>query len=456
VIEEVLVMRKFLLLLPLVLAGCGSDGNGGTADWQTVEHPPELADLSLSPDTAMYMAGDGSVSIAADFAFADAGLDIESMYVEMSDGTSFVVDFAEAIDTETGTRSEVFDVSTAVTGTNTIEIWLQDGKGATSNHMTARFNVVAIADGSDWTARLTGLPFVLNDVVWDGEFFVAVGDSGTILTSADGIDWVERDSGTDANLHAAASAGSELVVAGSGATVLLSTDHGASWTTKHSGSRVYLPAVAITDAKIVAGGMDELTGDAVIIWSADHGDSWSAAASIPQSGHFVTDLVHANGLFVAGTDVFDWRSDARVLVSTDGNIWQDVVLRDEVAASYALLHDGSRFIAAGSPSTVFVSADGYYWTELPTPTLDVDYLGIAWSGTSLVMHGGITWWHWWGNAPPPYRPVGISSTDGGATWDIFDIDGYYQSRGMAWGDGRFVSVGQSTPVSREGAIYTTP
>ena len=48
------------------------------------------------------------------------------------------------------------------------------------------------------------------------------------------------------------------------------------------------------------------------------------------------------------------------------------------------------------------------------------------------------------------------STDGGATWQVFDIDGYYESHGIAWGVGRFVSVGSTSAVSGEGAIYTLP
>ncbi len=100
--------------------------------------------------------------------------------------------------------------------------------------------------------------------------------------------------------------------------------------------------------------------------------------------------------------------------------------------------------------------DAYNWTELQTPVHEVDYLSAAWNGSKLVVAGGITWWYWWGGITPSFeRPVGISSTDGGQTWEIFNIDGYYQSRGMAWGDGRFVSVGQTTPVSGEGAIYTS-
>jgi len=308
----------------------------------------------------------------------------------------------------------------------------------------------------EWTARWTGLPFILNDVTWDGENFIVVGDSGVILTSADGTDWAQRESGTDVDLHAIASDGLDIVAVGDLTTVLLSTDHGESWSIKHSGDRVYLPAVAINAWQIVAGGMDQHTGNAFVIRSGDRGETWTVVESLPQSGHFVTDLVYANGLFVAATDVFSSESDARVLVSVDGEDWQPVILRDDVAASYAILHDGNRFIAAGSHSTVFTSADGYLWTESQTPIQDVDYLSAAWNGSKLSVAGGIAWWYWWVGTPPFERPVGISSIDGGATWAIFDIDGYYQSRGMASGNGHFVSVGQSTPISGEGAIYTSP
>lgn len=74
------------------------------------------------------------------------------------------------------------------------------------------------------------------------------------------------------------------------------------------------------------------------------------------------------------------------------------------------------------------------------------YPGAASNGLKLMLAGGCGWY---GCSPAEIEfPAGISSTDGGASWDIFDIDGDYESQGLAWGNGRFVSVG-------DGAIYTT-
>ena len=51
-------------------------------------------------------------------------------------------------------------------------------------------------------------------------------------------------------------------------------------------------------------------------------------------------------------------------------------------------------------------------------------------------------------------PVGLSTTIGGLSWEVFNIDGDYQSLGLAWGNGRFVSVGQEPRFPSQGAIYT--
>jgi len=453
-------MRKLLVLLPLILAGCGSDGaNFGTTPRpaELEEHAPQIADLDLSPGYATFMDGEGIIGVTAQFGFTDIGLDIATVHIEVSDGNSFTFPFPNTVVAESGTHTEQFEMSTAAVGSYTVEIWLVDKRGASSNREMVDFDVVAAAKIDEWTNRLAGLPFALNDVTWDGDRFIVVGDGGLIMTSPDGVDWAERASGTDVDLAAIAHQGKIVVAVGRGTTVLISTDHGESWSVKHSKDDVSLRAVAINESQIVAGGMDMHTGDAFMMRSLDGGDNWAVIEPLPQRDHFVTDLVYANGLFIAATDVFSWLSDGRVLVSLDGENWQSIVIRDEVAASYTILHDGERFIAAGSEGTAFASVDGFYWTELETPDEmeKITFMGAAWSGSRLVIHGGIAWRYWWVGIPP-YQKAGISSTDGGATWEIFDIDGYYESHGMAWGNGRFVSVGQTSPLTVEGAIYTSP
>lgn len=68
-------------------------------------------------------------------------------------------------------------------------------------------------------------------------------------------------------------------------------------------------------------------------------------------------------------------------------------------------------------------------------------------GSKLVLAGGYWCADFYGCRPEIEFPAGISSTDGGLSWDIFDIDGDDESHGLASGNGCFVSVG-------DGVIYT--
>ncbi|NIW09241.1 MAG: hypothetical protein GWN33_01000, partial [Gammaproteobacteria bacterium] len=202
-------MRKSLFFIAFLLVGCGGNGGDtfavpGTGPLST-QHVPVISQLALSPNTVTYMEGDGKVVVRANIGFTDTGLDIQTLWVQLPDGTS--IEFNESIDTATGTLAEEFTMSTEVVGVFTVEFWLVDKAGDSSKHLSADFNVVAIDQTEEWTNRLGGLPYVLNDVVWDGDIFVSVGHNGVILTSADGIVWTERESFTDVHLNAVAAYG---------------------------------------------------------------------------------------------------------------------------------------------------------------------------------------------------------------------------------------------------------
>ncbi len=449
-------MRKYLIYIALLLVGCGGNGDDEFAvpgaQWAQVQHVPEITALALFPNTADYMEGVGNVVVTAEITFRDAGLDIQTLWVRMPDGAS--ISFVESQATETGTFTEDFVMSTEKIGAFTVEFWLADKAGDSSVHRTADFSVIGDVQSSDWMSRLIGLPYVLNDVTWDGAVFIAVGDGGAVLTSSDGIDWLTRDSGTDANLNGIAAYGSDIFAVGD-EIVLLSTNHGANWVTKDTLYAVNLHAVVVNSSQVVVGGFSYGLAAALIRISEDRGETWQAVDSWPAHAYFFTDLIYRDGLFVAVTDSSISSNGARVKVSNDGKSWNEIVVRDDTAGLYAIVHDGDQFIVAGGEGTVFTSFDGFNWTERHAPVEDVDYLSAAWNGSKLVLAGGISWWYWWGGTVPPFeRPVGIASVDGGENWEIFNIDGHFESRGIAWGNGRFVSVGQSTPISGEGAIYT--
>src|SRR4051812_40908922 len=82
---------------------------------------------------------------------------------------------------------------------------------------------------SNWTGRASGTSKTLNAVTWTGSQLVAVGDSGTILTSQDGIQWMARKFPTAQDLISVIWAGNQLVASGLFGAILTSPD-GINWT----------------------------------------------------------------------------------------------------------------------------------------------------------------------------------------------------------------------------------
>jgi photosystem II stability/assembly factor-like uncharacterized protein len=70
----------------------------------------------------------------------------------------------------------------------------------------------------------------LRGIVFGNGTFVAVGNSGTVLTSPDGINWMQRASGTSRNLAAVAFGASSLnfTAVGDYGTIIFSDDKGAA------------------------------------------------------------------------------------------------------------------------------------------------------------------------------------------------------------------------------------
>src|SRR5207248_235678 len=107
--------------------------------------------------------------------------------------------------------------------------------------------ILLSTDGITWTpAASSGTTQRMNNVVYAGGKFVAVGEGGTILTSTDANVWTPRVSGTTNWLHGLAYNADigAFVATGQGGVIVYSTD-GLSWTKLPvAGLTVELEAVA--------------------------------------------------------------------------------------------------------------------------------------------------------------------------------------------------------------------
>jgi hypothetical protein len=420
-----------------VVDRAGKSSNHLSVDFSVNEHAPEITSVALFPDNAQYMEGDGSIIVTAEIGFSDAGRDIETLWVRMPDGTT--ADFDLNIAEETGSFTKDFTMSTKSVGKLAVEFWLVDRVLEKSSLRFANFTFVFDSQRSDWTSRLS-VPHPLNDVVWDEQVFIAVGQGGVILTSADGVDWDAQESGIGTDLYAVAADGGDIYAVGGG-TVLMSTDHGKTWSSKAAPNEGGLTEVAVNGSKVVATGLGPFPSPKVII-SEDRGDTWQINDFVA----WATDLIYQNEMFVATTH-------SSVLISSDGKLWNETLVHewDTSGWLWVTIHDGDQFFVGGDQGTIYSSADGFNWERHPTPTADVDYMSAAWDGSQLLFAGAVGHGDW---PDGFYQPSGLSSTDGGVTWEIFDIEPNYQSNSMAWGNGRFVSVGWA-PATDGGAIFTT-
>lgn len=285
--------------------------------------------------------------------------------------------------------------------------------------------VIAAPDGVVWTERSGGAREHLQGVTYGDRRFVAVGEKGRILTSAAGEAWDSVASGVTAALRGAAYGNGLYVAVGDGGTVLTSPD-GTGWTRAAAPTQANLYAVTYGERRFVAVG-----ADSAVLTSSD-GASWTAVAGLPQAD--LKAVAFGGGQFVA--------VGSALLNSRDGQTWSQVPegRGDLVGVTYGL----GRFLTVGAEGAFGISLDGQEWfweqmipgPEARRPLITSVGYGNGWF-VALGQH------HYlapnsqnWQSAPAAF----FSGT--GELWgpERLPPTGYL-SRGLAYGNGRYVAVG---------------
>jgi hypothetical protein len=90
--------------------------------------------------------------------------------------------------------------------------------------------IITSTDATHWTRRSAATSsYSLNDVIYTNNYFIAVGSVGTILYSLDGFQWSPLPTASAASLYAVTYANGTYVAVGQGGTVVFSTN-ATSWT----------------------------------------------------------------------------------------------------------------------------------------------------------------------------------------------------------------------------------
>lgn len=218
---------------------------------------------------------------------------------------------------------------------------------------------------------------IINHILYSPSqsLWMAVGNSGTILTSSNGVSWSTQTSGTTNNLNYIARSESQnlWMVVGAGGTILTSSDNGGTWSSQTSGTATQLYCVARSDDQDIwyAG---SASSTQTLLKSTGNGASWSATA----------------------LGAYRWMTN--IAYSSSPSLW--------MATNEYRLGDAS---TTGQPPNIYYSFDGSSWSTTygystgGTSGNNINYVyyytGLAVGNQTWVMSGAYD------------RSAAISSTD---------------------------------------------
>src|SRR2546425_860007 len=238
--------------------------------------------------------------------------------------------------------------------------------------------ILTSTDANEWIYHHVEAPS-LNAVSYGDGLFVAVGENGAILTSTNGDQWALRYSPTTNNLLAVTYGNGRFVVAGRCAsdycdtlsdTILVSLD-GAKWSLidleDQLGYTFGLQAVTYGNSLFVAVGDDGiLTSPDGINWARQ---DWRTCTAVTFSGSaFVASICYSG-----------------VLSSDDATNWTYIDVGVGVCLD-SIASDGHILVVVGESGTIVSSPDGLSWIKEPSGTSDT-LLGVTFGNGVLVAVG---------------------------------------------------------------------
>ena len=237
------------------------------------------------------------------------------------------------------------------------------------------------SDGTTWTAQTTGTTNALRAVAYDGSStLVAVGWSGTILTSSDGTTWTSRTSGTSKNINNVAYGNNKFIVVGDNGTTLYSSD-GITWTdwtsTCGANDNESFWDVAYGSSTWVA------VGDNGSIYTSDE-----SSCTKRTSGTTVefNELLYGDSTFVAAGD------NGTVLTSSDGITWTSRTsntTNNFYGGAFIEYENGNKqHVLVGASGKIIYSSNYTSWSSYVASSATANIFGVDRGGTTWVWVGG--------------------------------------------------------------------
>ena len=289
------------------------------------------------------------------------------------------------------------------------------GDGNTDPDPSSPYQVLNPSSDASWSIKQAPQ---IKDVYYSGSKYFAVGGY-SLRTSTDGVAWAKQViPNIKYSLGEIAANGTNMVLG----STHYSTDAGVTWKESlaevgcgfgagkvfHDGSQFIslvgmntvcwsLDGASWTVAKqhpVTYAGMAHgagkyvlLMGQAIVVANTADAIAWIVATTLPATPGTYTDVIFANGLFVAVTD------GGKIVTSADGDTWVDAGVTG--SALYNVSYSAGGFIAVGNGGTIHTSADGLSWsTKVISGLGSKDLVAASLSGASagVVFDEQGTWY----------------------------------------------------------------
>jgi len=300
----------------------------------------------------------------------------------------------------------------------------------------------------------------LNDILFDNDKYIAIGNAGTIITSDDAYYWstpasiIEDGSSINNDLLSIGveTQNDRLLISGAWGTFLRSDDStGDKWTSSAitsidppiAPSASFFYGVTANPNGIVT--MVGSGGD--IYTSIDSGTAWNLTAGPVETRETINDLAKSDALLVAVGD------NGTILNSNDAGIgWVNQTLTSSCGTNrlHAVTWSDvtSRFVAVGAVGTICYSDNGTIWRTPPIspnlPDTASTLYGIAWGKDQFVAVGGSAV-----NSVIYTSPLGDE-------WTLRNSNEPHTLRDIVWNEDHFIAIGDGGTIitSLKGISWT--
>ncbi len=256
--------------------------------------------------------------------------------------------------------------------------------------------IASSVDGINWTQRTLSIPITthINDVIYTGTSFVAVGQNLVTCRSTDGISWSVILNGSSTNtvhFHCVAKGNDRIVAAGSTSSHAYSTDDGRTWTTVGNMGYNNIQGIAFGAGKFVE------VGDSGYIGTSTNGVDWTPLIMGTQT-HF-TCIRYMNSEFIATA------RSGKIFRSQNGTSWSEIPTNITTDILDINLHNGV-YCAVGTVGTIYTSTDLSNWTRIRTDVTDM-LIGVE--NNYIVGGGGLKYILEQDNTWVPYTKVPLGT-----------------------------------------------